>query len=59
MGKNRMMGWDNRCYHCGSDKHCQNECKSLEEMMKKANAGKPKADWKPQQGYKSALGETE
>ena len=51
-----MMGWDNRCYHCGSDKHRRNECKSCEEMMKKANVGKPKADWKPPQGYKSALG---
>ena len=25
-------------------------------MMKKANVGKPKADWKPPQGYISALG---
>ena len=51
-----MMGWDNRCYHCGSDKHRRNECKSFEEMMKKASVGKPKPEWKPPQGYKSALG---
>ena len=41
-GKNRMMGWDNRCYHCGSDKYRRNECKSFDDMMKKANVGKPK-----------------
>ena len=50
------MRWDSRCYHCGSDKLRRNECKSFEETMKKANVGKSKPDWKPPQGYKSALG---
>ena len=44
-----MMGWDNGCYHCGSDKRGRNECKPLEEMMKKASVGRTNADWKPPQ----------
>ena len=51
-----MMGWDNRYYHCGSERHRRNEYKAFEEMMKKANLGETNADWKPPQGHKSALG---
>ena len=43
-GKNRMMGWDIRCYNPGSDKHRHNERKAFVEMMIKANVGKTKAD---------------
>ena len=55
-GRRFLEGWGKRCNHCGSDKHLKNQCKEFEDMMRKANVGKEKKDWKPPQGYKSALG---
>ena len=50
------MGWDNKCFHCGSDKHTRKECGEFERMMKKANPGiSDITKMKPPQGYKSAL----
>ena len=55
-GQNLVVGLENRCFHCGSDKHTRKECDASDKMMKDANVGKPKAEWKPPSGYKSALG---
>ena len=55
-GRNLVVGWENRCFHCGSDKHTRKECAAFDKMMKDANVGKPKDQWKPPAGYKSALG---
>ena len=51
-----VVGWGNKCFHCGSDSHTRKDCKSFDKMMRDANVGKPKDQWKPPNGYKSALG---
>ena len=51
----RLVGWDNRCYHCGSKEHRRPDCAEFAKMMKESNVGKPKTEWKPPKGYKSAL----
>ena len=51
-----MVEWGNRCYHCGSENHTRNECKEFQTLMEKSTVGKPKAQWKPPPGYKSAIG---
>ena len=55
-GRNLVVGWGNKCFHCGSDAHTRKDCKSFDKMMRDANVGKPKDQWKPPAGYKSALG---
>ena len=55
-GRRFLEGWGRRCNHCGSMDHVKRECKEFEAMMRKANVGKPKDQWKPPEGYKSALG---
>ena len=51
----RLVEWNNKCYHCGSEDHGRETCSSFNKMMKEANPGKEKKDWKPPSGYKSAL----
>ena len=55
-GRRFLEGWGRRCNHCGSKDHMKKDCKEFAEMMKKANVGRPKDQWKPPEGYKSALG---
>ena len=55
-GRRFLEGWGKRCNHCGSADHLKKDCKEFDSMMKKANVGKPKDQWKPPEGYKSALG---
>ena len=55
-GRKFLEGWGQRCNHCGSTDHLKRECKEFDDMMKRANVGKPKDTWKPPEGYKSALG---
>ena len=53
---NRLVGWDNRCYHCGSKDHTRPDCAEFAKMMKAANPGvKDIKKMKPPAGYKSAL----
>ena len=57
-GRGRLIEWNNKCFHCGSDQHSRDKCPGFAKMLAEApnNKGKPKKDWKPPQGYKSALG---
>ena len=55
-GRRFLEGWGKRCNHCGSEDHIKRDCKEFENMMRKANPGKERKDWKPPEGYKSALG---
>ena len=55
-GRRFLEGWGKRCNHCGATDHIKKDCKEFETMMRKANVGKEKKDWKPPSGYKSALG---
>lgn len=55
-GKFRLIGWENKCYHCGSDSHRREDCDSFKKFMAANNKGKPKDQWKPPPGYKSAMG---
>ena len=50
--------WGNKCFHCGSDKHTRQDCEKFSKMMSEAacNKGKSKSEWKPPEGYKSAIG---
>ena len=50
--------WGNKCFHCGSDKHTRLQCEKFSKMLAEAacNKGKPKNEWKPPEGYKSAIG---
>ena len=50
--------WGNKCFHCGSDKHTREDCDKFKKMLSEApcNKGKAKKDWKPPEGYKSAIG---
>ncbi|MCH1582993.1 MAG: hypothetical protein L7S63_07745, partial [Flavobacteriales bacterium] len=50
--------WGNKCFHCGSDKHTREKCDKFKAMLKSAacNQGKPESQWKPPEGYKSAIG---
>ena len=50
-----MIGWDNKCWHCGGD-HNRKDCRGFAKMMKDANPGvSDLAKMKPPAGYKSAL----
>ena len=51
----RLIGWDNRCYHCGSKDHTRKDCKSFIKMMDDHNKGTPADKRRPPPGYKSAL----
>ena len=51
----RLVGWDKRCDHCGRDDHRRENCDDFNKMMKDHNGSKPKKDWRPPPGYKSAL----
>ena len=55
-GRKFLEGWGRRCNHCGSTDHVKRNCKEFDDMMRKANVGRPKDQWKPPEGYKSALG---
>ena len=55
-GRNRILDWGNKCFHCGSDKHTRKECKAFETFMKDNNKGVAQKDWKIPAGYKSAIG---
>ena len=55
-GRRFLEGWGNKCNHCGSTDHVKRNCKEFDDMMRRANVGKPKEQWKPPEGYKSALG---
>ena len=35
----KLIDWDNKCYHCGSDKHRRNECAAFKKMTGEANVG--------------------
>ena len=55
--RNMVVGWGKKCYHCGSEDHSKQECKSFKKMMEDANKDKkPGEKWSPPPGYKSALG---
>ena len=53
--RNRLVGWDNKCFHCGSIQHTRNNCDSFKKMMKDHNGSKAVKDWRPPPGYESAL----
>ena len=55
-GPSKVVGWDNKCFHCGSNSHGRKDCKLFNDMMAKENGSKPKEQWRPPAGYKSALG---
>ena len=55
-GRRFLAEWGKRCNHCGSEDHLKKDCKEFESMMRKANVGKKREEWKPPPGYKSALG---
>ena len=56
-GRNfRLIGWENKRYHCGSDSHRREDCDSFKKIMAANNKGKPKDQWKPPLGCKSAMG---
>ena len=44
-----------KCFHCGGG-HSRDKCEKFKKMMADANVGKPKDQWKPPEGYKSAIG---
>ena len=50
-----MIEWGKRCYHCGSEDHTRDKCDKFNKMMKEHNGDKPKKDWRPPPGYKSAI----
>ena len=42
------------CFLCGGD-HTRDKCDKLKKRMQEANPGKPRKDWVPPVGYKSAI----
>ena len=54
--KENLIDWPaGKCFHCGGD-HSREKCEKFSKMMRDANVGKPKDQWKPPEGYKSAIG---
>ena len=45
-GRNRIVDWGGKCFHCGSEKHTRKDCKSFENFMKENSRGKYQKDWK-------------
>ena len=51
-----LIDWPpGKCFHCGGE-HSRDKCEKFAKMMKDANVGKPKDQWKPPPDYKSAIG---
>jgi hypothetical protein len=54
-GRKNLIDWpQGKCFHCGGD-HNRDACDKFKKMMQDANPGKPRSEWKPPAGYKSAL----
>ena len=55
--RQNLIDWPpGRCFHCGSDNHTRDKCEKFAKMMAEANKGiTNKKDWKPPEGYKSAI----
>ena len=54
----RLVESENKCFHCGSDKHTRDQCQAFAKMLAEAphNKGKPADKRTPPPGYKSAIG---
>ena len=53
--RKNLIDWPpGKCFHCGGD-HTRDKCEKFKKMMQDANPGKPRKDWVPPVGYKSAI----
>ena len=55
-GRKQLIDWGKKCFHCGSEHHTRDGCTDFNDMMSKHNGSKPKKEWRPPPGYKSAIG---